>query len=926
MMRLFYSILLLLMYIGLSAQNFGVKTLTCDNLTNPLGISIQNPGLSWKITSEPRNFKQTAYRILVSDNTKSLEANKGDMWDSKKVNSDMSLMVAYKGKHLEATKKYYWKVMVWGQDGRPSAWSNQASWQMGLIENKDWGNANWICYEVLPDSMKFAPSPENGEGTGEKAKKRAVVPLFRNEFEVEKEVRQATLFISGLGQYEALINGKKIGSGFLTPNWTRYDKTILYNSYDVAGYLLPRKNAIGTIVGNGFFYINKERYIKMPIAFGYPQMICLLKIKYTDGTEKNIVSGSDWKTTPSAITFSNIYGGEDFDANLEQVGWDKAGFDDSGWKPAIISNATTGKLVADNGYPIAVQETIQAKNILKISTGRYLYDFGQNASGIIELDVKGKAGQKIKFIPGELISPKNEINQGASGSPHYYLYTLKGTGLETWHPKFTYYGFRYVMVEGAMPDTANVVNDLPRIATLKFLHTRNSCPQMGSFSCSNELFNKIYNLINWAIKSNLQSVTTDCPHREKLGWLEQNYLMGNSINYNFDIYHLYQNTVQDMMDSQTPEGLVPSIAPEYATLNLYLNGYFRDSPEWGSASVILPWLLYKWYGDTATMDKAWPMMVKYVEYLKSKSDNHILAYGLGDWFDLGPEKPGQAQLTPLGLTATAIYYYDLKLLSEMSVILNKKAEHEKYSKWASEIKDAFNSKYFDPKTCVYATGSQTSMSMPLCLDLVDPQCRAKVVSNLANSIVANNKALTAGDVGFHYLIEALSSNGQSQLLYEMNNRDDVPGYGFQLKKGATALTESWPALENVSNNHLMLGQIMEWFYNGIGGIRQSDNSVAFKNIIIKPSVVGDLKNANTNFETPYGTIKTNWNITNDSFKLDVEIPSNTSALIYLPANSSKNIMENNIVITKVKDVKFIRTESEYLIYQVGSGDYHFVVK
>lgn len=925
-MRLLHFITLLLISIGLHAQNFNVNRLTCDNITNPLGISTKNPNLSWKISSETRNFKQTAYRILVSDNADSLSANKGGIWDSKKVDSDKSTMVSYKGKSLEPSKKYYWKVMIWDSMGKSSAWSNQASFQMGLIANKDWENANWICYEVLPDSMKFAPSPENGEGTGEKAKKRAVVPLFRKEFDVGKEVSQATLFISGLGQYEALINGKKIGSGFLTPNWTRYDKTILYNSYDVTGYLLTGKNAIGTIVGNGFFYINKERYIKMPIAFGYPQMICLLKIKYTDGTEKNIVSGSDWKTTPSAITFSNIYGGEDFDANLGQDGWDKAGFDDSGWKPAIISNATTGKLMADNGYPIAVQETIQAKNIFKISTGRYLYDFGQNASGIIELAVKGKAGQKIKFIPGELISPKNEINQGASGSPHYYLYTLKGTGLETWHPKFTYYGFRYVMVEGAMPDTANVVNDLPRITTLKFLHTRNSCPQMGSFSCSNELFNKIYNLINWAIKSNLQSVTTDCPHREKLGWLEQNYLMGNSINYNFDIYHLYQNTVQDMMDSQTPEGLVPSTAPEYATLNLYLNGYFRDSPEWGSASVILPWLLYKWYGDTATMDKAWPMMVKYVEYLKSKSDNHILAYGLGDWFDLGPKKPGQAQLTPLGLTATAIYYYDLKLLSEMSVILNKKAEHEKYSKWASEIKDAFNSKYFDPKTCVYATGSQTSMSMPLCLDLVDPQYRAKVVLNLANSIVANNKALTAGEVGFHYLIEALTSNGQSQLLYEMNNRDDVPGYGFQLKKGATALTESWPALENVSNNHLMLGQIMEWFYNGIGGIRQSDNSVAFKNIIIKPSVVGDLKNANTNFETPYGAIKTNWNISNDSFKLDVEIPSNTSALIYLPAISSKNIMENNIVITKVKDVKFIRTEGEYSIYQVESGDYHFVVK
>lgn len=926
MNRLFSCIPLLIISIILNAQNIRVKSLTCDNLTNPLGITTQHPCLSWKITSDTRDFKQTAYRILVSDDINQLKTNIGDVWDSKKVSSDKSLMIPYYGNPLDATKKYFWKVMIWNNDGKPSEWSTPAEWQMGLLTTNDWKNANWICYEVLPDSMKFAPSPENGIGTGDKAKKRAVVPMFRKEFDVEKQISQATLFISGLGQYEALINGKKVGTGFLTPNWTRYDKTILYNTFDVAEYLQSGKNVLGAIVGNGFFYINKERYTKMPLAFGYPQMICRLLIKYIDGTEENVVSNQDWKTSPSPITFSSIYGGEDYNANLEQIGWDKPRFDDSAWKTAIESNATTGKLMPDNDYPVAVQETIQVKKILKLSQDRYLYDFGQNASGVIELSVKGNAGQTIRFTPGELITAKNEINQSASGSPHYYIYTLKGTVTETWHPKFTYYGFRYVMVEGAVPDSANTENNLPKITALKFLHTRNSTPQMGSFNCSNELFNKTFELINWAIKSNLQSVTTDCPQREKLGWLEQNFLMGNSINYNFNIYHTYQNTVQGMIDSQTPDGLVPSIAPEYVTLNAFLNGYFRDSPEWGSASVILPWLLYKWYGDTNTMKKAWPMMLKYVNYLKTKSDKHILEYGLGDWFDLGPLKPGQSQLTPLGLTATAIYYYDLKLLTEMSKILNKKSEQKNFEIWTAEIKAAFNAKYFDPKTGVYATGSQTSMSMPLCLDLVDPQYKGKVVSNLADSIVANNKALTAGDVGFHYLIEALTSNGQSQLLYEMNNRDDVPGYGFQLKKGATALTESWPALENVSNNHLMLGQIMEWFYNGIGGIRQSDNSVAFRDIVIKPSVVGDLTNANTSFETPYGTIKTNWSKNTKSFNLDVVIPTNTTALIYIPAKKSQKIMENNQAITKVKCVKFIRTEGDFSVLRVGSGEYHFKVK
>jgi hypothetical protein len=420
----------------------------------------------------------------------------------------------------------------------------------------------------------------------------------------------------------------------------------------------------------------------------------------------------------------------------------------------------------------------------------------------------------------------------------------------------------------------------------------------------------------------MQSVLSDCPHREKLGWLEQTFLMGASVNYNYEIYNLYRKIVLDMMDAQTSNGLVPDIAPEY----VQFDGGFRDSPEWGSASVILPWLLYKWYGDTKTMEQAWPMMVKYVEYLSETAKNNILYHGLGDWFDYGPKRPGEAQLTPKEVTATSIYYYDLKLLTEMAGLLNKKTDRDRISKWAEEVRTAFNTKFFNTVTGVYSTGSQTAMSMPLCFGIVDPKYRAKVMSNLVDSIKANNKALTAGDIGFHYLVEALTSNGQSQLIYDMNNRDDVPGYGYQLKKGATTLTESWQALENVSNNHLMLGHVMEWFYNGIGGIRQDDSSIAFKNIIIKPSVVGDLTDAQTRFESPYGTISTNWKKSNSSFSLNVFIPCNTSAAVYLPISTGKSVFESSIPVSHTKEIKFIRTDGEYSVYQVGSGNYIFEVK
>jgi alpha-L-rhamnosidase len=923
MKTLFYLLVLSNWAVVFAQPSLGINHLKCEDRTNPLGITSFQPFLSWQITSEKRNITQLAYRIIVSNDSMQLAADTGTMWDSKKVTSNQSIMISYAGKPLLASVKYYWKVMIWDGSGMPSAWSEPAIWQMALLKPDDWGKARWIGMEDLPESMRVVPGIHgNGDNLGHKALQRPIIPLLRKEFEVKYEVASATLFISGLGQYEAYINGTKIGNSFLSPGWTEYDKTVLYNSYDITSSLKPGANALGAIVGNGFYNINRERYRKLVIAYGSPKLICKLRIIYTNGSTEDIDSGDDWKASPSPVTFTSIYSGEDYDARLERPKWNMAGIDETCWGNAQIVSAPKGILKPETDYPITLKSTVAAKNIYKLADGKYLYDFGQNASGIVELKVKGKKGQVVRLVPAELITKDKEVNQNATGRWYYYSYTLKGDGIEVWHPQFTFYGFRYVQVEGAVPDTAKATDGLVQMLDLKFLHNCNSSPSNGTFQCSNELFNRIKPLIDWAIRSNLQSVLSDCPHREKLGWLEQSFLMGASVNYNYDIYNLYRKIIQDMMDAQTADGLIPDITPEY----VHFEGGFRDSPEWGSASIILPYLLYKWYGDTKVMETAWPMMTKYVEYLSEKAQNNILSHGLGDWYDMGPQRPGFAQLTPTGITATSIYYYDLNLLSEMAGMLRKSTEKNRYSKWAEEVRTAFNAKFFNPATCIYSTGSQTAMSMPLCLGLVDTKYRAKVVANLVDSINKNGKALTAGDIGFHYLVEALTSNGQSELLYEMNNRDDVPGYGFQLKKGATALTESWQALEVVSNNHLMLGHVMEWFYNGIGGIRQDDNSVAFKNCVIKPSVVGNLTSAQTTFESPYGTIATDWKKDNTSFSLKVTIPCNTSAQVYVPVNKGQSVQEGTIPVTQVKDIQFIRNEVGYSVYQVGSGNYQFVVK
>ncbi len=911
---LFSAIVILVAFNSYAQNSAAVTNLTCESKANPLGIEVKNPRFSWKIKSSEKAIRQSAYHILVSDTPEKLKNNIGNIWDSKVVSSDQSSQIEYKGATLSPEKKYYWRVRVVNQSGKETPWSGIASWQMGLLSSDDWDKAVWISFENLPDSMRVVPGVHgDGNKLGTKAVMRDIIPQFRKEFAVGKAIKNATLYISGLGQYEATINGKKVGQSFLSPGWTNYDKVCLYNTYDVTGQLKIGKNALGVIVGNGFYNVNRERYRKLVIAYGYPKMISKLKIDYTDGSSGIVVSGIDWKCSPSPIDYTSIYGGEDYDATKEQKGWDLASFDDSKWKSALTATAPTGRLTAETDFPLSVREIINVKKTEQPQPGTYLYDFGQNCSGIIELKVSGKKGSIIKMMPGELITKDKKINQKASGGPYFYTYTLKGDGVETWRPRFTYYGFRYLSVEGAVPNSDKSNKEIPQIIDLQMLHTCNSSPKTGEFACSNQLFNQIYTLIDWAVRSNTQSVVTDCPHREKLGWLEQTYLMGASMFYNYDLYSLYTKAIRDMIADQTPEGLVPDIAPEFVPFG----GGFRDSPEWGSAGVILPWMVWQWYGDKSVVEVALPMMKKYVAYLGTKADGHILSHGLGDWFDYGPKSPGEAQLTPKALTATAIYYYDIVLLSKMMELTDHKDDAKKMSALAVEVKNAFNTKFFNNSTKVYSTGSQTAMSMPLVVGLVDEKDRKPVFDNLVDSITKSGKSLTAGDIGFHFLVKALEEGGGSQLLFDMNFRNDVPGYGFQLKKGATALTESWPALEEVSNNHLMLGHIMEWFYTGLGGIKQEENSVGFHNIIIRPEIVGDITWVKSSYQSPYGIIRSDWKKENNQLEMKVDIPANATATIYLPTKKEASVTENGkkVVVSKNSDGKYF--------CKVGSGTYRF---
>ena len=859
---------------SLMAQHLSVVNLKCDYRINPLGVDISNPALSWQLVSRQKNVLQTAYRILVADDAALLVKNEGNVWDSKKIQSEASIQIKFSGKNLQAAGKYFWKLMVWDNKGNQSAWSSINNWQMGLLTAADWQNAKWIGYENIPDSGIIIPAMQ---GNGKKAwgKRPDILPMLRKSFPVNKTIRHATAFISGLGHFEMTVNGKKVGDNFLDPGWTNYTKLALYVSFDITKQLLKGNNAIGVMLGNGFYYVPGERYRKLTGAFGYPEMICRLLIEYADGTNENIISNESWKTAPSPILFSSIYGGEDYDADKEQQGWDQPYFNDTAWRNAVIVSGHP--LQSQTAEPLKIMQSFTPVKQTKIKEGVWVYDCGQNMSGIPQITVEGKKGDTVKIIPAELLNDDGTVNQKATGSPHYYLYILKGSGRETWQPKFTYYGYRYLQVENvtAVKETKN---NLPLLIAIKGLHTSNAAARVGNFNSSNELFNKTDKLIDWSVKSNMASVFTDCPHREKLGWLEESHLVGASVKYEYDIATLCRKIIKDMILAQTTEGLIPEIAPEFVKFD----EPFRDSPEWGSAAVILPWYVYQWYGDKTILEESYDMMKRYIGYLKTKANNNILTQGLGDWYDLGPDRPGISQLTTKGITATAIYYYDLTILSQTGILLDKKEDVNNFNTLAAAVKNSFNKTFFNDTLKQYGTGSQTSNAIALYMGLVEDKNRSAVTENLVKDIRSHNNSLTAGDIGYHYLLKTLQDAQRSDVIYDMNNRSDVPGYGYQLAKGATALTESWQGLPNVSNNHFMLGHIMEWFYEGLAGISQKENSVGYKNIVIRPQVVGDITYAAASYLSPYGKIRSSWKRMGSRFTLNVSVPPNALAEIYLP--------------------------------------------
>ncbi len=897
-------------------KTFSIYETSCNGERESIGIDKMPISFSWKTASEKRGFIQSAYRILVADSREKLDADNGNVWDSGKRRTRESVMVKYEGAPLKSSTRYYWKVKIWDENRKASEWSQTESFVTGMFSQEDWKGSEWIALENDNSDKNLIPgihSPEVQSKIGNRMVGNYKIPVFRKSISVKKEISQAIAHISGVGHFDFFINGNKAGDNFLDAGWTQYSKTVLYETFDITSMLKNGENALSVMLGNGFYNVPRERYFKQLISYGAPKLRAYIVITYNDGSSDTIVTDRSWKTCSGPITYSSIYGGEDFDARILPESWKQVGFDDSRWNTPVITSFHA-RMVHQQSPPLKVRDVLPTVRKYKNSKGNWIFDFGQNFSGIIKLKVKGENGQHLVINPGELLNSDSTVNQNASGGPYYWKYTLNGKGEETWQPQFTYYGFRYVEVSGdADMESLEVTG----------LHTTSSAVESGHFSCSLPMFNKTYNLIDWAIRSNMASILTDCPHREKLGWLEVAHLMMYSMNYRYQLDGLYRKIMNDMRDSQTSNGTIPSIAPEYVRFA----GGFEDSPEWGSAFIILPWYVYRWYGDTDLMAEYYQDMKKYLDYLSSRSEGGIIQYGLGDWYDLGPKNPGYAQLTSNGVTATAMFFYNATIMQKVADILGYEDDKKNFAELAEKIKKAYNSKFYNTEGKYYDRNSQTANAISLYFGLVEESEREAVYKNLVKDIRDRNYALTSGDIGYRYLLQALEDNGDSEIIYKMNTKYDTPGYGWQLAYGATALTESWQAYGFVSNNHCMLGHLMEWFFSGLGGIRQDDESNGYRKAVIYPQMVDGVNQASTSYESPYGNIVCRWSKSNDGIEVEAEIPANTEADIILPASNLNMISESGLQLEKANIRKAeIAEDGMHIKINVLSGHYRFHVK
>jgi alpha-L-rhamnosidase len=909
----------LLLFISVTVSGHcTVDQLKTDRRANPLGFDNPSPELSWILLSKERGTFQKAFEILVSDDQEKLKTGKGNMWSSGKVENPRTFGILYKGKPLVSFTRYYWKVRVWDQNGAESEWSDAAWFETAMMKNSDW-KAGWITDQ--------RPLPAKDEDFY----KETPNPLLRKEITLKKEVRSARLYIAGLGYSIAYLNGRRISDHMLDMPWTQFARQIMYNTFDVTSNLHKGKNAIGVMLGNGWY---NPMPIKMfqrwnfrdYLTVGKPCLKAQLRIVYTDGSTETIVTDDSWKTGEGPVLKNSVYLGELYDARLEQKGWNEPGFEDGTWKKALLTGGPGGQLIARYIPPVRATKILKPIKMTEPSPGLFLFDFGQNFAGVPRLKVHGPAGTRVTLRGGEDIHPDGTLNyltvitaqlksmwnlKGGPGCPDDPMmvntYILGGNGDEVFTPEFTFSGFRYVEVRG--------YPGKPDLNSIEGLRMNADLDVSGNFECSNALFNQIQQATLWTFLSNVFSVQSDCPAREKLGYGADIVVTAEAFCYNFDMSSFYRKVVQDFANDVRPNGGMPEIAPNVGINESGLGGE-TGSPGWQLAYPYGMKVLLDYYGDRTTLEKHYEVLKRQVDFMHSATPGHIVQKDIGDHESIDAK--------PTALSATAFYYHHVLILAGFAELLNKQADIDTYGKLADEIRETLIKTFMKAGTGIFDSGTQAAQVIAFNYNLIPDSEKDAAFDRLLSEIYNKHKGhLSTGIYGTKFMLNFLRKENRNDVAYTMANQRTFPGWGNMIANGATTLYESWEYPDTVgSQNHPMFGSISEWFYKSLLGINAT--APGFTQFEIRPQPAGDLTWAKGYYDAITGKIISDWHIDGTKFYLTVSIPANTRAVVKVPSLAKFPVTENGGPAELSNGLKFMEYRDGYAVFEALPGDYSFV--
>jgi alpha-L-rhamnosidase len=887
-----------------------ITNLHTEYHVNPLGIDVAQPRLSWQLASDRRGAAQIAFQVRAAADVASLDAGPL-LWDSGKVASDQSVLVPYAGPALRSGQRVYWQVRAWDETGAASAWSEPALWEMGLLAASDW-HAEWITPDWDEDTSQSQPQP-----------------VLRREFKLDGAVKSARAYVTSLGLYELHLNGQKVGDDVLTPGWTAYNHRLQYQTYDVTGLLRSGENAVGALLGDGWYrgWLGFEGNRN---TWGDRLGLLLqLHVTYADGRTAVIGSDAQWRATLGPIRMSDIYNGETYDARLELPGWDAAGYDDQTWSGVRKLDQSKDVLIAQDGPAIIRNEELKPVKIIRTPAGETVFDFGQNMVGWVRLNVQGPAGTTITLRHFEVLDQQGNVYlTNLRKAQQALTYTLKSDGVETYEPRFTFMGFQFVSVEGWPGE--------PTLDSLTGVVVHSDIPPTGEFACSNPLINQLQHNIVWGQKGNFVDVPTDCPQRdERLGWTGDAQVFIRTACYNRDVASFFTKWLADLAAEQHPNGGVPMVIPDPMKRSAF-GRTAGGSAAWADAATICPWTIYECYGDKGILAQQYASMAAWVGYMAGQAGATNLwttGFHFGDWLDYrGRGGFDTAPMTDKELIASAFFAYSTSLLQKAAVVLGKTEDAAKYAELVAKIKAAWTAEFVSANGRV-GPNSQTSYVLALHFDLLPEALRPSAAARLAEEVRKFGYHLTTGFVGTPYLCHVLSRFGYTDLAYELLNQESYPSWLYPVKKGATTIWERWDGIKPDGSfqdagmnsfNHYSYGAIGDWMYRVAAGIDTAADGPGYKHVTIRPQPGGGLTHVRATLNTPYGEVISAWQLTDTDFRLQVTVPANAHATVWVPGRDLAQMTESGKVLAAAPGVIAVRMEGDAVVAELGAGRYDFV--